>query len=1148
MGRSRLFHVLGILISGAALLPGQIGTATITGLVTDPTGAVVVAVGVTVVNTDTNFTFTALTNTDGLYRVPSLQPGPYRIRFKASGFKEFVRDGVMLRTGDVLPINANLEVGNVNESIAVSGTAELLETQTSSAGSVLEGHTLQALPMYQRFVDATSMFMPGVSVGTTSGSGTVSGYNMAGQRSSAIGQFEDGVSVNDPSADGNSLRSVQNSVAEVKVLTTALPAEYGHSAGGVVSIVKKTGTNELHGMGTFYGHDRQMQQRNFFDQSSFSQPVVGFPNGITPFFFLNPEANVGGPIFIPKVYNGRNKTFFFFGWNKIIEKIRNFQAFGTVPDQNMINGNFAFGGLGVPIYNPASTRQLADGTWTRDPFPNEQIPLTMFNPAAQAILAIHPWAYPNTPGTYNSSGPSGNYAYSPPSRTYFDDLNGRVDHQFNANIKAYASFTWNKSNGAGRPANITVHAFDGTNGTSSPQVNQSYSTGASWIITPTLFNDARFGYFRQHGEVIVASEGQDWGKILGIPNIPPGLLPAFGSGDQMTPGSVYGLTVSGPSQTVNETFTARDDLTKMAGTHVFKTGYEFMRFRENDTARTQPDGTFSFAGMTSALQPNGVAQPNSPGNYFAGFLLGDVASAVFTTQLASWLPRSAISSVYFQDDWKVSPNLTLSYGIRYSNETPFTTKYHQMSQFDPTVVDPVSGMLGGIVHPTGPLNKRDNDNFQPRLGVAWHPLDKLAVRSGFGLYTVDVKFPQNLADFQEYTGQANYQQAPGNPMPIFAINQMPQVVYSNTLPNQTSPYVGTNYSARTQDWWDPNLHNPYTLNWDLSTQYQLSRTYVLEFLYQGSSGVGLIEDWNINTFPIDYGANNPALRAAAYAAPQKYLPFPNFGAINYRSNFGHSTYHSGTIRLERRFAQGLIFQTFFTYSKAIDEQDTDNSGSGVAPLTDRGLEKARSGFDRGKRYFNSITYEFPIGKGRRFLNRGGVVDKFIGGWQTAWDISWESGAPLTFSFANSPYSYFPTSIAAQRPDCLDPKLLSNWYDMGPSRFNQLTVNPVININQFVYPAPFTAGTCGRNNVGGPPIFAMDASGQKVLKFNERFNLTLRVDIHSVQKMLFDRYNFTAPTTTVDFLNPSTFGKLSAGPSTSLWGGTPIINLDLILRF
>ena len=382
-------RLAGILVAGAVLLPAQIGTSTITGSVTDPSGSAVPEVAVTVTNVDTNFKFMARTNTEGLYRVPSLQPGPYRITFQATGFKQFVRDGVTLRTGDVLPIDVTLALGAVTESIAVAGAAELIETQTSSSGSVVEGHMLAALPMYQRFVDATAMFIPGVSVGTTSGSGTVNGYNMAGQRSSAIGAFEDGISVNNPSSDAGTIRTVQNSVAEVKVLTTSLPAEYGHSGGGVVSIVKKTGTNELHGMGTFYGHSRSMQQRNFFDLNKLSQPTVKFPDGLTA-FFLNPEANIGGPVVLPKIYNGRNKTFFFFGWNKIIEKISNFQAFGTVPTDAMKNGDFSFGGLGVPIYDPTTTRQLADGTWARDPFPNSQIPLNRINPVAQKILQSIP--------------------------------------------------------------------------------------------------------------------------------------------------------------------------------------------------------------------------------------------------------------------------------------------------------------------------------------------------------------------------------------------------------------------------------------------------------------------------------------------------------------------------------------------------------------------------------------------------------------------------------------------------------------------------------------------------------------------------------------------------------------------------------------
>jgi hypothetical protein len=223
-----------------------------------------------------------------------------------------------------------------------------------------------------------------------------------------------------------------------------------------------------------------------------------------------------------------------------------------------------------------------------------------------------------------------------------------------------------------------------------------------------------------------------------------------------------------------------------------------MRFRMNATQSTNPSGAFSFAGMTAGLQPNGVFMPRT-GNDFAGFLVGQVSQAQFTKQLASWLPRSTINSFYLQDEWKTTHSLTLTLGVRYSNETPFSTKYGQMSEFDPGTRDPVSGMIGGIVHPSGSLSRRDSNNFQPRVGAAWHPLEKVAVRSGFGLYTVDVKFPTTLGNFQEYVGQSTYQQAPGNPMPIYAINAIPSAATYTIRPDGTSGFVGANYSTRAQD-------------------------------------------------------------------------------------------------------------------------------------------------------------------------------------------------------------------------------------------------------------------------------------------------------------------------------------------------------------
>ena len=1138
-----LLRLCVLVIVCAIAAAAQIGTATITGRVTDPSGAVIPGVEVVVVNVETNFQFTAKTNSEGLYRVQSLQPGPYRLTFQASGFKQLVRQDITLRTGDVLAVDIRLEVGNVAESVEVTGAAPLLETETSSVGSVLEGKTLYSLPMYQRFVMGAVLFIPGVSAGTTYGS-SLSGFNVAGQRSTAMGAVEDGTSVNDPGSGSAGIKTVQNSVAEVKVLTTVLPAEYGHSGGGMVTIVKKTGTNEWHGMASIYGRSRRMQHRTYHDRNRSSQPTPGNPEGQRNFFLL-PDASTGGPVVIPKLYDGRDKTFFFFGYQKLIEKKTN-QYFTAVPTPDMENGDLSFGGLGRAIYDPATTRQLANGNWTRDVFSKNQIPVSMFDPVAKKVLAIHPWKSPNNPATLSADGPASNWSYDERSRTFFEDFNIRLDHQFNPNIKVYASWTSNHSNGWGRPTNIRLPEWD-TNSTASPSTNQNSSLGQSWVITPSLFNDARIGYYRRWSQKLVPAYGKDYAGQLGIPNVSAAMLPAFGSGDAGTAGSIYGLTLSGPNRRVDETVTLRDDLTKMWGTHVFKMGYELLRLRMNSTQTQYPSGNFSFANMTAGLQGNGNPVP-ATGNTFAGFLLGYVSQAQFNQELASWLPRSSIHGLYFQDDWKFSPQLTLNLGMRYSLESAYNMKWGQMSNFDPTAIDDVTGKMGAVVHPTTALNRSDKNNFQPRIGLAWHPREKWAFRGGLAVNTLDVKFPSSRAYFEEYVAQANLQSPPGDPRPVYRISQIPAPVSYNIRPNGTSPYLGTNYSARTQEWWDSNLRNPYVLNWNMSIQYQISPTYVLDLMYQGSSGVGLIERWQVNTFPVDYAKDNPALRDAVYKASQNYRPWPNFGDITFRSNFGHSTYHGATVKLERRFGQGLTFQSFFTFSKSINSQDDDNSGSGVAPIQNRGLEKARAGYDRPKRFVTTVTYELPMGKGKRFFNRGGFLDKVIGGWQTTGMIDLEDGAPLTFSFSNSPYNYYPTWAGNRRPDLVGtPKIRDGWRDMG-DRFNVLNENAVININAFGYPAAFTAGNSGRNILGTTPKIAMDASAQKYISLTEKLRFLVRLDIHSVQKMLFNIYNFSNPSTTVDLTNPNTFGKITSGPTTAPWGGTPLLNLQLQLSW
>ncbi len=1121
----------------------QIGTSTLTGRVTDPTGAVAPNVAITVVHTDTNFQYSALTNSEGLFRVQSLQPGKYRITFEAAGFKRLVRENIDLRTGDTLPVDVVLQVGSVAESIEVTGQAQLLETETSATGTVMEGPVLYKLPLYQRYVNSTLNLVPGMTTGGYAYGGDLGAYHLAGQRSGAIGIFEDGVVGNDQLGGTGTIKPVQNAVAEVKVLTTTLPAEYGHSAGGVISVVKKSGTNELHGLASFYGRSRRMQHRLFFDRERTSQPQPGLPNGVQTFFFL-PDANVGGPVVLPKLYNGRNKTFFFFGYQKLIEK-KIAQVLANTPTPAMKNGDFSFGGVGNPIFDPLTTRQLPSGAWARDPFPGNRIPPARFDPVARKVLEIDPWVAPNTPGTFNANGPVGNLNANEYARVFFEDYSGRLDHQFGPNFKIYGSYTYNHQSGFGRPINVRNNDFDGQQGNLTPFTQQNYSLGKTYVINPTTINDARVGYFRRRNDTFVRSFNKNYGQILGIPNISPTLLPQFGAGNRDSADSLYGLTGAGPSRLINETISFRDDLTKVHGAHAFKMGYEVLRHRLNSRVTNRPSGAFFFDGMTAGLQPDGNLMPRT-GNTFAGFLVGSVRQAQFDAELASWLPRSYIHSFYFQDDWKASPRLTLNLGIRYSNESPFNTKYGLMSNFDPRAADDVvPGRLGAIVFPKSGLNGRDNNNFQPRVGLAWHPWQKWVFRAGFAVNTVDVKFPASRGQFDDYIARANQQRPPGDPRPIYQISRGPDPVQFNIRGNGTSPFLGANFGARSADWWDPNLRNPYVMNWNVSTQYEINSNYLLEVVYQASAGIGLIERWEYNTFPLDSGANDPALRARVFAAPQNFRPFTHFGNVALRSNFGHSTFHSGTVKLEKRYSRGLIFSTFYTFSKAIDSQDADNSGSGVAPIQSRSLEKGRAGFDRNHRYIGVVTYELPLGRGKRWLNRGGVWNWIFGGYEIAWIQTAESGNPLTFGFANSPHNYYPTFAGNRRPDIVsEPRLRDGWRDLGGDRFNLQNINPIIDINHFAYPAPFTPGNSGRNIVTATPLLWSQVSAQKNFKLAERFNFQVRWDFQNALKT----YNFNPPTNTVDFQNPRTFGKLSADPRTASLGGQPLMNLTLQLTW
>jgi hypothetical protein len=1142
-----------LFVSTVCLLHAQVNTGTITGIATDSSGAVIPNVKVTVLQTDTNIESRAVTNAEGIYRVQALQPGLYRVTFEAAGFKRVVQSGLDLHTGDVLPVNVKLDVGQLTESVQVSAQGTLLETETSSSGSLTEGETLYKMPLYQRYVLNALNLNPGMTMNGYAYGGSLGGFNVAGQRASGTAVFEDGVLGNDPqSSTGNDIKPVENSVDEVKVLTGTLPAEYGHTTGGLVTVVKKGGTNSLHGMAADLGRTRMMTHRQFFNTFKTSDPQPGAPNGV-PAWFMQPDAAISGPVVLPHIYNGRNKTFFFFGYQKLIEK-KSAAFTSQTPTPDQLAGNFTFGGLGLPLYDPLTTRQLADGTWARDPIPGNIIPANRFDPVAAKIIGMNPWLPPNTVGSLTSSGPVSNFTWASKSRTFFEDYSQRVDQQFSSDFKFYGSYTYNHQSGLGRPTSIALPVFDGANGTLTPYTQRNLSLGATKLFGPSALNDVRLGYFRARNDTFVPSYNQNWAGTLGIPNDSPLLMPSFsstaasGTGSAPALNTMYGLTVPGPSRTVRETLSFRDDFSKMVGTHAFKAGYELLYFRGNYFQLGQPSGIFQFDNMTAGLQPNGQPVPNT-GNLLAGFELGSVRQANFTLYTSTWLPRDSVNSFYFQDDWKVSRNLTLNLGIRWSTESPFHTAHDQLSNFSPTATDPVSGKLGGIVHPTSGLNQRSLHNFQPRIGGAWHPLEKWVFRGGFGINTIDIRFPNALQQFDEYQAQVAQQRAPGDPRPLFQLSQGPAPVQYNLLSNNTATFVGTNFGSRSATWMDGNLHPGYVMNWNATAEYQFSPNNLLRVMYQGSAGVHLIESWNVNVFPNDFGANNPALQAAAFAAPQNYLPFTQFGNINYMSNTGHSTWHAGTVQFQKRYSQGIVLNTFYTLSKALDDCDSDSGTcSGVSPISNRNLNKGRAGYDRKHVFVANVVYELPVGKGRHFLNHNRVLDFLVGGYELAWVQSVETGNPFGFSYTNSPNNYYPSSIGNYVPNLTCNDISMPGYGLGSkiggARFNQALENPVLNVNCFAPPAAFTVGNAGRNIVTGPGLIYSQASAKKNFTFKERWNLQLRFDFQNP----FHNWGFNNPSNQVDFKNPQLFGKITGDQTTASFAGQPLMNLMLRLSW
>jgi hypothetical protein len=1181
-------------------LPGlaQNNTGIISGRVTDPTGAVIPNAQITVTQTETNVDAVSESNSDGLFRVPSLLNGPYKITITATGFKKQVRDGLTLRIGENLNVDIRMEVGSVSDSVEVTSALPLLETQTSATGQVMEGDYFYKLPNYQHWSRGVLYYTPQVGSTNAPWPGSLGNWNINGGQTWQTAQYEDGIMATSMDG-GTTLNSVVVGIEEVKVLSSAMPAEYGHATAGALIIVKKSGTNTFHGEGGELFKSTPMMHRRFFQRTTLQQD-----NASNHTMFQMPDFVVSGPVLIPKLYNGRNKTFFQIGGSYHIDSSSNSGSYST-PTPEMLAGNFS--AYSNQIYDPASTSgSFPAGNLSRTPFPGNIIPATRFSSMWNKIAANKPFIAPMSGvGSVTNTGPNGNVVTSGTGNYYNLTNQFRVDQNFGNKVRSSLSYSTGNQHQPQNNVNIAYAPYDQYQ-TLQYTIQQHAALSLTYTISPTLISETKVGMYRRTGNYD-SLRGSDYTFEIAktVPNLPANVyLNPINFG--MTEGSNGSsqLGVGTMRVNVNNTHQLNQDFTKVSGVHAFKFGYEWlwMNYINHDIANPRLSLTF---GGTNGLQTNGSGVPNTGGITLADIMLGYVTSYSYNQQGAANLPEDSNHSFYFQDDWRIRPNLTLNLGVRYSNETPAHSKFPgQLSVGSLDVADnyytsgsvpglltcPSGGCMGGWIHPQGFLWNRDNNNFRPRIGLAWSANEKTVVRAGFAAMTLD----WNLGwTNQSEIGGANFfnqsvSQAANVYTPLFNINDgVPAFVSVKPLADGSIPTSASTPSARPTITVVPkNYHNPYTLTWNLSVQRSVKKNFLVELSYVGMHNIGFSGNYNWNSRPwatgIDPNGNvidlskpeNWAYRntwvnnSSGVNGTQAYKVFPNLGGVNYQCNCVRMIYHSGTIKVEKRYSYGLSFLTFLTWQKGIK-----NSPGNL--YQDDNLMRAITSTTQKYRYVSSMTYELPFGKHQKWLANNRWLDYFLGGYSFSWNFSVWAPTPLGLGYSGGTYVNPATGAIGARqgypgyePDpgsdlylVQVPKLRDNWQDIGTNRFVQNAQNPLVTNcgtqpilqpngatwgNNCIVVAPsFTRGNMPNNFWIPQRIIGANASIYKEFPVKERVKAQIRMDYYNP----FKWFNWSAVNTTMTQTNPASFmtpGLNDFGDSTE--GGPSQIHLSFRIKF
>ena len=1033
------------LLTGPAFCQNS-NSGDIRGVVTDATGATIPEVAVTLLNVDTGVRKDLITNSSGVYDAVSIVPGKYQVTFSKSGFDKLIRSGIQL-TANVITIDAQLQVGTAQQQVQVTAEASLLQTETAEQNTTMQAQAMQKLPnVGQDWANFTKV-LPGAA-----GSGT--GVAVNGNMPYYSNFLADGANVTLPHS-ANVDNMVFEDVAELQMSTSTFSAQYG-VGGIVINQISKGGSNTWHGSGYEYLQNDFFNARDFF---SASVPVQRYHNF---------GGSVSGPIL-------KNKLFFFFNADKIISN-GNTVFNNTYATEAMRSGDFSDPSFPI-IYQPNTLGQGPGGS--RVAYPGNRIPTNQLDPLALQFQSLIP--LPNRPGFVN------NWQGLLPSLSPHLRFFGRLDYDVSDKNRLTMSVTERDNPSYNPTPDFPLDTTTSDVGGYNAQISDV------WTIRPNLVNEFRFGFTRQNNNFAGASLNQDFPTKLGwgynFANDAPGLTISGTCCTTVQPGTnaIYDENSFDPS----------DVVTMIKGRHILKFGGEVLMYQDNSTPWGNINaGNFTFSGVFTQLAPNNSTNSlnettGQSGIGYADFLLGQVDKwNASVTPIVGFRQKSP--QVFVQDDWKITPRLTLNLGLRYQIQGGWSEVANRLGTFDPTLTNPATNTPGAIWFGgnNGRKNLQANDYkvFLPRVGFSWSPKNDWVLRGGFGIYAYgwSVDTYTNGAEGLGTNSQGSLTQT-GQQNPVFILSQ---ATYNNLN------YKGPSHSADVYNGQAINYipyHTPVARNYQYSfnIEHQFGSGMMLQLAYVGSHGTNLSFPVDYNQIPADKLMQSVALSNAG-GDPQSLRPFPQFQAITGNLFNAISWYNSAQISFSKRMSYGLQFDVNYTWSRLLDEQDSSGWGSrdGGQFYQDSynpRLNYGPSNFDLPHMFKGDLTYQIPFGKGRTFMNRGGIFDAILGGWQVSTLYVLESGRPFTVLVGTQNNSG---------------SLGSNWYPnvIGDPSLAHPSVDLWYNPAAFAIPEAGTFGTAGRNILRAPATIGMDASLGKNFRIplpHETGNLQLRFDASNI---------------------------------------------------